>query len=168
MEHGPTAAGTPHEAELALLGQGQPGGGQMALVIAQRQPGPGPAVEPQAGLGDLRGHGLVEQHFIEGPDAFAFGRVTTTEGQSLGVRQTKASVMQPAKELTEEERDEFGAKLKPFMRQLREHIVNETGPLSLADAAEWLRDQGAPLEKYKKRFGDLIHLFGRWFRIDRG
>ena len=38
----------------------------MALVIAHGQPGSGPAVEPEAGLGGPRGNGLIEQQVVQG------------------------------------------------------------------------------------------------------
>jgi hypothetical protein len=53
------------------------------------------------------------------------------------------------------------------MRQLWEHMIEETGPLTLADAVSWLREQGADLNDYRGRAEDLFRPFS-FFTTERG
>ena len=79
----------------------------------------------------------------EGPNQFQFGRVITTDGQSLPMKLTQGSTMVAPADIPESDFDYIRQKLETPMRQLWEHMIDRTGPLSVADAVEWLRDQGA-------------------------
>ena len=98
-----------------------------------------------------------QQRVVEGPGAFAFGQVATTDGELIPAKLTLPTRMAAPSEAP----FEFEA---PF-RQLWEFML-EVGPLSLSDALTWLREQGAIPENYKGRAETLFRQ--PFFTVDRG
>ena len=104
----------------------------------------------------------------EGPNQFQFGRVITTDGQSLPMKLTQGSTMVAPADIPESDFDYLRQKLETPMRQLWEHMIDVTGPLAVADAVEWLRDQGADLSFAKRhRASDIFKPFP-FLQVDRG
>ena len=98
-----------------------------------------------------------QRRVVEGPGAFAFGQVATTDGELIPAKLTLPTRMAAPSEAP----FEFEA---PF-RQLWEFML-EVGPLSLSDALTWLREQGALPENYKGRAETLFRQ--PFFSVDRG
>ena len=104
----------------------------------------------------------------EGPNQFQFGRVITTDGQSLPMKLTQGSTMVAPADIPESDFDYIRQKLETPMRQLWEHMIDRTGPLSVADAVEWLRDQGADLSFAKRHRASEIFKPFPFLKVDRG
>jgi hypothetical protein len=109
-----------------------------------------------------------QRRLVDGPGAFSFGRVHTSDGQSAPTKLALKSKMAPAEPLLGEEAAAMKERVEKYMEQLWTHMIDETGPLSIADALEWLRDQGADLSNYKQKGSEIFKLFPEFFRLQGG
>ena len=100
-----------------------------------------------------------QRRVVEGPDALAFGQVVSSDGARIPTKLAPPTrlgaplpqapgLLAPPDPIAGPVLTAMAEKLERPMHQLWEHMIEETGPLILADAVSWLREQGAALDDY--------------------